>query len=427
MSRFKLEKQNNQVILIDTQKNKTRIITPDDIDYIIDDNQKLRDDNIIITYFKMKEDSYKPKTITKKANIVEEYKQAIKNTKIKEKDYLQDFLLTFNLSEIQMQQLAQMPYIDTIKKFNINQETKQKMIDSFKNVIESLNNKGIKNVETYIKNYLEKIYKNQPTTITDLIVNEKNYKNHEDYTKVKEYIKNEPIKSLNDLYELGIKRFANIELDMLEHMLEVFHNIQNESRIKDDVSFVKWTNEPKLILAVKYKKTSTNNWFAMLVYVGLLNAYKNDFNTIINMFAQKLLYFNTLERIIILINTINTLINANQNNNEIYAFKYSIGCIIDNEYKQLVPSTKNNKINFRTYDTQDQTDNQNKPSYIMRIGVFAKALNFDSHSSGTHFEEFRHLVSPIITTNITKFAGKFGGSWSDDTLTRIDNILKILG
>ena len=39
------------------------------------------------------------------------------------------------------------------------------------------------------------------------------------------------------------------------------------------------------------------------------------------MFAQKLLYFNTLERIIILINTINTLINANQNNNEIYAFR----------------------------------------------------------------------------------------------------------
>ena len=428
MSRFKLEKQNDQVILIDTQSNKTRTITPDDIDYIIDDDQKLRDDNIIMTYFKMKEDNYKPKTITKKANIVEEYKQAMKDTQRKDRDYLQEFITTFNLSELQLKQLAKMPYIETIKEFGVDQTTKQKMIDSFNKVIESLNDKGITNTETYIKNYLKKTYEDHIRSIVDLIVNEKNYKNHEDYMKVKEAIKSNPINSLNDLYTLGIKRFANIELDMLNKIFGILHNMLVEAVADTNNLFIgTGIINDKFVLDVKYRQGTTNNCFYMFIQVGILNTYKNNVNAIIDMMKNQLLYFNTIERILVLIDNINTLKNAHLTESEIYAFYYQIGTIYNGIRKEILPDDKEGAFSFRTYN--QTKPNQNNPSIIMKIDKYARNLNFDKGDEGdnkTSFEKFRQLVSPIIETNIIKFAGKFGGSWSDDTLTRIDNILNVL-
>jgi hypothetical protein len=165
----------------------------------------------------------------------------------------------------------------------------------------------------------------------------------------------------------------------------------------------------------------------MFIQVGILNTYKNNVNAIIDMMKNQLLYFNTIERILVLIDNINTLKNAHLTESEIYAFYYQTGTIYNGIRKEILPDDKESAFSFRTYN--QLKPNQNNPSVIMKIDKYARNLNFDKSDEGdnkTSFEKFRQLVSPIIETNIIKFAGKFGGSWSDDTLTRIDNILNVL-
>ena len=42
MARYVLSKDNDKIILTDTKTGKKRTLTIDDIDYVVDDNQKIK-------------------------------------------------------------------------------------------------------------------------------------------------------------------------------------------------------------------------------------------------------------------------------------------------------------------------------------------------------------------------------------------------
>ena len=54
--RFAITKNEDTLILTDKKTQKSRVLEPEDIDYVIDDNQKMRDSNVIDNYFRLKDD-----------------------------------------------------------------------------------------------------------------------------------------------------------------------------------------------------------------------------------------------------------------------------------------------------------------------------------------------------------------------------------
>ena len=90
--RYKITKNNDTLILTNKKTLKTRVLTPEDIDYVIDDNQHIRDTNIIENYFRLKDEPYTPILQTKQADYVKEYKDAEKLYNTKYEDIIENFI-----------------------------------------------------------------------------------------------------------------------------------------------------------------------------------------------------------------------------------------------------------------------------------------------------------------------------------------------
>lgn len=234
-SRYKITKNENKLMLTDKKTLKSRILDVDDIDYVIDDNQKLRDSNIIENYFKLKEEPYEPKMMTKTADYVKEYKEAEKlYSNIKYEDIIDNFVKKHNLTEFEIDALASVPDLSSIRGFSRTEEDKKTILNDFKNLQKALTED--KKIPTDVFTYLKAYFKNYAIahkllleydpneTVYDFINNKNFYKNNVQYEVIKSKT-DEDIKSLKDLYDMEIKTLYNINLDYLNNLLNKFNLI----------------------------------------------------------------------------------------------------------------------------------------------------------------------------------------------------------
>ena len=133
---MRLINKDNKIYLYDELKDKYKLIQPDDLEHILDDNNKLYPDETIRIYFKFKEGKYKTNKkgyISKKANIKQEYKAALDQT---QKDYIVSRFLNdiSGLRDIDRMAFVKSPTIQTIKKFSVDEETKKKLINKFNDI-----------------------------------------------------------------------------------------------------------------------------------------------------------------------------------------------------------------------------------------------------------------------------------------------------
>ena len=133
---MRLINKDNKIYLYDELKDKYKLIQPDDLEHILDDNNKLYPDETIRVYFKFKEGKYKTNKkgyISKKANIKQEYKTVLDQT---QKDYIITRFLNdiSGLRDIDRMAFVKSPTIQTIKKFSVDEETKKKLINKFNDI-----------------------------------------------------------------------------------------------------------------------------------------------------------------------------------------------------------------------------------------------------------------------------------------------------
>ena len=251
-SKYKITKNEDKLMLTDKKTLKSRILDVDDIDYVIDDNQKLRDSNIIENYFKLKDESYEPKMITKTADYVKEYKEAEKlYSNVKYEDIIDKFIKKHKFSKDEINKLAAVPSDSTIKKFYTrSEEDKRTIINDFKNLQKTLteDKKIPTDIFTYLKAYFKNYYdvKNlldeyDPRERLDTFLREKGLYNKEEYYNVINKI--ETINSLKDLLDNHITNFAGIDLTKLYYVIYKFQSIKyivdNDGGITYDPDFPK--------------------------------------------------------------------------------------------------------------------------------------------------------------------------------------------
>ena len=133
---MRLINKDNKIYLYDELKDKYKLIEPDDLEHILDNDNKLYPDETIRVYFKFKEGKYKTNKkgyTSKKANIKQEYKAALDQT---QKDYIvSNFLNDISgLRDIDRMAFIKSPTIQTIKKFSVDEETKKKLINRFNDI-----------------------------------------------------------------------------------------------------------------------------------------------------------------------------------------------------------------------------------------------------------------------------------------------------
>ena len=444
MARYVLSKDNDKIILTDTKTGKKRVLTVEDIDYVVDDNQKLRDENTIATYFRLKEEDFKPKTVTKKANLVQEYKEAKKYDKsdINQTDPMLDFINKFNLTSLERAALIQMPYKETIRKFERPENEKNIMLNDFQRVTEKIIEKNIKNTEEYIKNYLTKYNNDHPVSFDDIFLVSTNYKNTADYEKIKKYIDDgNHIKNLKDLYNQGIKVFANIQLGCLNQLFSNYQKAQNF--VKNPYRLVNFTmtstitGEDNKYWYIKfnlcYPEFNPNVSMVVTVYNPIFDKQiVSDSNTLKSIYEHGLEYFNSIPNISVLSNRVRLLKKLEEENDKekyednFYNYKYKLG--MQFVYKEK--DKDEDKIKYIPIMPEDDTfkDNSIEESNIQRK-KYAKALSIDEKDE--KFNEllyaFKALVMDILKPYPSVLAGgNFAGGWTDKTLTRIDVIIDTL-
>ena len=436
MARYVLSKDNDKIILTDTVTGKKRVLTVDDIDYVIDDNQKLRDENTISTYFRLKEENFKPKTITKKANLLQEYKEAKKYDKsdINSTDPMLEFINKFKLTSLERESLILMPYKETIRKFDRLDGEKNVMLNDFQRVTEKIIEKGIKNTEEYIKNYLIKYNKEHPVLFEDIFLVKSNYKNEADYEKIKKYINDgNHINNLEDLYKQGIKVFKGIQLGCLNQLFnnnQRVKNFTNEAwyeKYKKTAAVVKSAGQWLIMYKFQHTEILTNVVFYIIVYNRIFDInFIPSQEILLAIYKQGLKFFDTIDKINLLSNQTQSIENKYGLN--AYDDMYQLGIFKDDKFISIKPEN-----NF----TDDEINNK-----TMKITKYANALDIDPKNTEFNqiFSSFKEFVITVLKPWPSLIAGgkkiissddstsdeNFAGGWTDKTLTRIDVIIDTL-
>lgn len=434
MARYVLSKDNDKIILTDTKTGKKRTLTLDDIDYVVDDNQKLRDENTISTYFRLKEEDFKPKTVTKKANLVQEYKEAKKYDKsdIDKTDPMLDFINKFKLNSIERTALAEMPYKETIKKFDRPEGEKNIMSNGFQRVIERIIEKGIKNTEEYIKNYLTKYNNENPIKFEDIFTVSSNYENTADYEKIKKYIDDgNHINNLEELHKQGIKVFKDIRLGCLNQLFINYENAQKKIEEITKTPGIEVTENINLqnnlwvfIYNITYKDVMTNKSLAFGAFTSIFaKPFIDDDTTLKTIYKNGLKFFDDINKINLLSEQIKKILNrvGTNKHTEIYNYYYQLGIFNGGNYTPVYP--------VRTFATKRIV-----PSYgPTTIDNFAKKLGMDS--SNYHlfltYNAFQKIYMDFLFPLPSELAAfgagdDFSTDWTDKTLTRIDVIIDTL-
>jgi hypothetical protein len=382
MARYVLSKDNDKIILTDTKTGKKRTLSIDDIDYVVDDNQKLRDENTIATYFRLKEEDFKPKTVTKKANLVQEYKEAKKYDKsdINQTDPMLDFINKFNLTSLERSALIQMPYKETIKKFDRPEGEKNVILNDFQRVIEKIIEKGIKNTEEYIKNYLTKYNNEHPVSFDDIFLVRSYYHHDSEYEKVKKYIQDgNHINNLEDLCKQGVTIFGNICLNCLK---QIFNNYQQAKKfiedtnkgkaieIKEDITIE--NNTWIFTYDVTYKEFIIDKYFTLKAYNLIINKTLIPTKELLTtIYEDGLKYFDDINKINLLVYNIKNIYNkkGTQQFKNIYNNYYNLGITIKENYTAIYP--------VKEFSTEYRT----KSYESIKIDKFAKKLSISEDNT----------------------------------------------
>ena len=233
-SKYKLIKNEDKLILTDKKTLKARVLEIDDIDYVVDDNQKLRDPNVIENYFRLKDEPYEPKMMTKTADYVKEQKEAEKlYSQYKYEDLIDEFIKKYAMTKQEIGKLALIPDESTFKNFiGRTSDDKKSMINDFKILKKKLTeNKNLgTDVFTYLKTYFDNYQYNlnlidlyEHVNIDDYLKKKVFYNNNDTYQRV---FKMNNLNSLKDLYDKNIKKFGNIDLNLLNNLISKFKKIK---------------------------------------------------------------------------------------------------------------------------------------------------------------------------------------------------------
>lgn len=233
--RYKITKNEDKLILTDKKTQKARILEPNDIDYVIDDNQKIRDSSVIENYFRLKDDKSELRFNTKKADYVSEYKEAEKYTNKKYQDSVEDFLSKWNFSKEELDNLASVPDESTIRKFETRTDEEKKSIaNDFrlmkKTLLEErkITTDPFTYLKAYFKNYVsvEEMESLAKLKIDDYLHNRAFYSNDYEYDKIKSL----EVKSLKDLKDNKVDYFGHINLDLLDNFSKRMKVIKDNAK-----------------------------------------------------------------------------------------------------------------------------------------------------------------------------------------------------
>lgn len=448
-ARYKLIKNEDKLILTDKKTLKSRVLDVDDIDYVVDDNQKLRDPNITENYFRLKDEPYEPKMTTKTADYVKEQKEADKITGKIQQDIVEQFIKRHNLTDEEIKLLADIPDIESIKKFK-NRDTSdiKAIINDFKVMRKDLveDKKIGTDPFNYLKAYFKNYKKTQSTpdnknnsTLTNYLKQAEHY-SPEDYDK----IKNKDIKDLYDVYNSGVEKFDNINLKLLNNWAKIINMIYQVVVIqRNEYVSIKYynviDNYEKYIELFGDKLTILPNPLNIQIYkdavgreaqpidtMAFIMSISNDilddliadkvlkYKAIFNLekFISKIAnngikYFNSPNKI----KNINSKMRPGQNNTGKYTFTGKIYT------RTRTKPIDYNKTKFEITSGENEI--------ITKNNLISK---FDKLSTqGNSIFDKVDSIFEIIKKDINNVGeGRMSLGWTDDTLSRIENIQTIL-
>ena len=447
-ARYKLIKNEDKLILTDKKTLKSRVLDVDDIDYVVDDNQKLRDPNITENYFRLKDEPYEPKMSTKTADYVKEQKEAEKYVFKNHSDIIENFIKKYNFTDEELESLASVPDETSIRKFNRTESDKKTIINDFK--IMSKNLKEDKNLtdtftylKAYFKNYRVAHFGTKTKKNNSVLINYLKQPEHyspEDYDK----IKNKDIKDLYDIYKSGVEKFDNIDLKLLNNWAKIINMIYHIVEVqRNEYVMIKYynviDNYEKYVELFSDKLTILPNPLDIQVYrdavgkeeipkttMAFIASISNDIlNNLIEgkvlkygaifdleKFISKIAnngikYFNSLNKI----KKINSMMDSDQDNTEKYTFT-----------GKIYTRTRTTPIDY-SKPRFEITSGENKEVKINKLASDEKRLSIQGNLIFGKIEAIFKIIKKDIN-NVGE--GHMALGWTDDTLTRIENIQTIL-
>ncbi len=460
-TKYKLIKNEDKLVLTDKKTLKSRVLDVEDIDYVVDDNQKLRDANVIENYFRLKDEPYEQKMMTKTADYVKEQKEAEKYGVKNYTDIIENFIKKYDFTNNELHALAAIPDETSIRKFNNRGDAeKRAIINDFKVLKKELSeDKKITDTFTYLKayfkNYRESHLDSSTKKTNKLLINYLKDPKHysaEDYDKIKD----NDIQNLDDMLKLEVEKFDNIDLNLLNNWViritEIFQiaeleninkylqikyyppmtNKQNEidlfvdklTILPNPIKIQIYKQDIKQTTTGKKKETKTINPIETMPFVlsisnkildklikDKVNKYMLDFD--LKKFIKKIVdkgvaYFNTQLKI----QKIKDIINNRPDDKDKYDFTgtiyiRTISLPINFSMKRLIIKSGENKI--------------------LNIGTWIPEYK-ELSTQGTHiFNQIINIFQIIQKKSNDVGKGNMSASgWTDDTLSRIDNILSIL-
>lgn len=431
-ARYKLIKNEDKLILTDKKTLKSRVLEVEDIDYVVDDNQKLRDPNITENYFRLKDEPYTQQMVTKTADYVKEQKEADKITGKIQQDIVDQFIKKHKLTDEEIKLLADIPAEINIKKFkNRDISDIKAIINDFKVMSKDLKDKIGTDVFNYLKAYFKSYKKLADEKVdkevyTNVLKNPKLYNNEEDQKKIKE------IQDINiqKIYDAGIVHIGDINLKYLQNLINRIKKLMiifndpttskieidenkysiNDSTVPNCIRFQAYPHNLNIwVDGIKDRKYNTiyglikNQIIDELIKHKIIDDtnLKQDLNDLVN---QGLDYFNTYDKFQIL-----DELSKQDRNEQMYEFKLT-----------LYRGSEKNEINY------------NRPKEYETIDAATPALRSDCitgnlNEDGKKFKKILQKLIQIIEYRIIHtFASGMASGWTDDTLTRIENIQTIL-
>ena len=281
--RYKITKNDDMLLLTDKKTLKARKLEPEDVDYVIDDNQKIRDSSIIENYFRLKDEPYEAKMNTKTADYVKEQKEADKYGVRGYTDIIEQFIKKFNLQNDEIKKLADFPDVSGIRKFNNRGDAdKRTIINDFKNLSKELSeDKKITDTFTYLKTYFKNYLKNIRSQDgnhekTNTLIN---YLKDSSHYSVQDFrlLNNTDINDLYDIYRANVEKFENINLEYLNnwcnrirHIYQIIYN-KGPNNILQFYYYapeIQFTNNPELFNHFDNKLTIIPSPEDLQIYQG---------------------------------------------------------------------------------------------------------------------------------------------------------------
>lgn len=243
---YELSARNDNVILYDKRNQKHYILDSEDVDQIVDNNNKLRSDEVIEKYLKFKTEPVVVQQQLKAADIKEEYEamRELYEPKVSTQ-IIDNFINKFKLSNDEIRKLEAFPDSKTIDTFNRDEVVKNNMKKEFKIMVEKL--KKDTNIKTdpflYMKYYFgTKIIKSDNVFIQQQLSNllkepwkyaDLNYITPEEIENLKRHA---PYKNLASLV-FSVRRpiFDGINFMKIMSLLKIYDDLK-KNYFNNDIS-----------------------------------------------------------------------------------------------------------------------------------------------------------------------------------------------